>query len=104
MSLREVFNDLQQKLNGKEVKGLNTVYQFELEGEDAGIYHIIFTDGAGKVVEGTASSPNLTVTMKGSDFRAMLAGELNPTAAFMGGKLKIKGDMSLAMKLQSILS
>lgn len=104
MSLREVFLGLQQKLDGQEVKGLNAVYQFELDGEETGTYYLVFTDGAGKVGEGAAPAPNLTVTMSSGDFRAMLAGELNPAAAFMGGKLKIKGDMSLAMKLQSFLS
>lgn len=104
MSLREVFQGLQQKLDGQQMKGLNAVYQFELEGEETGVYHLKFTDGAGKVGEGPVADPSLTVTMNSGDFRSMLAGELNAAAAFMSGKLKIKGDMSLAMKLQSFLS
>jgi len=42
--------------------------------------------------------------MSANDFLSMVDGKLNPTAAFMSGKLKLKGDMGLAMKLQSIIS
>jgi putative sterol carrier protein len=42
--------------------------------------------------------------MSATDFAALVAGKLNPTTAFMTGKLKIAGDMSLAMKLQTVLS
>jgi putative sterol carrier protein len=41
--------------------------------------------------------------MASSDFKDMVDGKLNGTMAFMSGKLKIKGDMSLAMKLESII-
>jgi len=104
MSLRDVFFGLQQRLDGQEIKGLNATFQFELEGEEEGVYHIVFIDGSGKTGEGAVATPNLTVTMNSDDFRSMLAGGLNPAAAFMGGKLKVKGDMGLAMKLQSFLS
>lgn len=104
MNLREVFLGLQQRLDGQDLKGLNATFQFELEGDEEGVYHIVFLEGSGKTGEGPVAAPNLTVNMSSADFRAMLIGELNPAAAFMGGKLKIKGDMSLAMKLQSFLS
>jgi putative sterol carrier protein len=42
--------------------------------------------------------------MAAPDFLALATGKLNPTAAFMSGKLKIKGDMGQAMRLQTILS
>lgn len=103
LSLRDEFLGLQERLNGVEIKGLTGTFQFELEGEEEGLYYIIFENGNGKTGEGAIAAPNLTVTMSSKDFRAMLAGELNPMAAFTGGKLKIKGDMSLAMKLQSFL-
>ncbi|MBT9141833.1 MAG: hypothetical protein DDT29_00226 [Dehalococcoidia bacterium] len=103
MSLRDVFFSLQQRLDGQEINGLNGTFLFELEGEEEGLYHIIFIEGSSKTGEGPVVAPNLTVTMSSEDFRAMLAKELNAAEAFMGGKLKVKGDMSLAMKLQSFL-
>ena len=41
--------------------------------------------------------------LKTEDFTKMFKGELNPAQAFMGGKLKIKGDMMMAMKLEKLM-
>ena len=43
------------------------------------------------------------MTMTSEDFVKMFKGELNPTQAFMSGKLKIKGDMMIAMKLEKLM-
>jgi putative sterol carrier protein len=59
-------------------------------------------DGSCQVCEGAAGSPNITITMAASDYVDMINGKLNPQMAFMGGKLKIKGDMSLALKMQQL--
>jgi putative sterol carrier protein len=45
----------------------------------------------------------LTITQAVEDWREINAGRLNPRMAFMSGKIKISGDMSLAMKLGSIM-
>ena len=45
-----------------------------------------------------------TVDIDLDDFNAMLSGDLNPMSAFMGGKMKVSGDMGVAMKLQGFLS
>ena len=44
-----------------------------------------------------------TMILDSDDFVKIFKGELNPTQAFMGGKLKIKGDMMVAMKLEKIM-
>lgn len=44
-----------------------------------------------------------TMSMDCEDFVKMFKGQLNPTQAFMSGKLKIKGDMMLAMKLEKLM-
>ncbi|MEQ8701354.1 MAG: SCP2 sterol-binding domain-containing protein, partial [Bauldia litoralis] len=44
-----------------------------------------------------------TVTMKLDDFKKMAAGDLDPTAAFMMGKIKVSGDMTVAMKLSQVI-
>jgi putative sterol carrier protein len=54
------------------------------------------------VTEGSAPSPNMTMTMAASDYVDMIAGKLNGQMAFMSGKLKIAGDMGLAMKMQTL--
>ena len=54
------------------------------------------------VQPGKHAAPNITITMKESDYLDMINGKLNGQMAFMTGKLKIAGDMGLALKLQSL--
>jgi len=56
--------------------------------------------GSGSYPEGDAGC---TMILNSEDFVKMFKGELNPTQAFMGGKLKIKGDMMIAMKLEKLM-
>ena len=56
-----------------------------------------------KTAKGKADAPKLTITQAIEDWREINAGRLNPQMAFMSGKIKISGDMSLAMKLGSIM-
>ncbi len=70
---------------------------FDLKGE--GYLHI-----SGSTVSNENSPADCTITVSKDDLVAMTTGELDPTTAFMTGRLKIAGDMSAAMALQPILS
>lgn len=106
MTITELFDTMKERVaaNPAKIGGLKASYQFELTGEGGGTYHASFENGSYDIGEGAIASPGCTVIMAASDFLAMTGGKLNPTAAFMSGKLKIKGDMGLAMKLQQIIS
>ena len=65
-------------------------------------YHFRIANESIEVQTGTHASPNITMTMKESDYLAMVNGKLNGQMAFMSGKLKIAGDMGLALKLQNL--
>ncbi len=84
---------LSAKLSG----GLDGVAKFVIPGEGA-----IMMDGAG--VRAGDEDADVTLTAEADVFRAILEGDMNPTMAFMTGKLKIDGNMGLAMKLGSVLS
>jgi putative sterol carrier protein len=101
-SVPQVFDMMPSRFNAAAAAGVNATYQFDLTGEGGGTYHVKIGDGACDVSEGAADSPNITITMAASDYLDMINGKLNPQMAFMGGKLKIKGDMSLALKMQQI--
>ena len=104
-TVNEIFAIMKGKVdaNPAKVGNLKAKYQFELTGEGGGTYHAAFEGGSYDIGEGPVENAGCVVTMAAPDFIAMVEGKLNPTAAFMSGKLKIKGDMGLAMKLQSIL-
>ena len=61
-------------------------------------------NGSGSLGQGEApDGAGCTMTLDSEDFIKMFAGELKPTSAFMTGKLKIQGDMGLAMKLEKLM-
>ena len=105
MTTKEIFNEMQKRMDGNPTKvaGIKAVYQFDINGADGGVYSVAIADGKGVVTEGSHPSPNITITMASNDFADMVEGKLDGIAAFMGGKLKVKGDMMLAMQLQSLL-
>lgn len=103
MSYKESMELVKSKYDANKMKGVTAVYQFELTGDGGGHFYIDVNDGAAEFKDGQAEDPNITVTMELEDFKKLLDGELNATSAFMTGKIKVKGDMSLAMKLQALL-
>lgn len=71
---------------------------------DSGSYYLDLKNGSGGTGAGTPDSKaDVTMTLNKADFIKMFAGQMNPTSAFMTGKLKIKGDLGLAMKLEKLL-
>ena len=81
---------------------LDAVIQYELTGEEGGDYIIAIKDGECKVTEGKAESPVVTVTADGRDFGDVLLGRANGMQYFMTGKIRLAGDLNLAMKLTSL--
>ena len=79
--------------------GMNNSYLFDIEG--AGQWVVAVQDGAVSVTEGSGEA-DTTITTSEESFMAIVRGEQNPTTAYMTGKLKIKGDMGAAMKLQKL--
>ena len=101
-TVKGFFEGLSDKLNAKpeKVAGMNCVYQFRVT--DAA-WNVKLTDGKADVAEGEALSPNCTITMAEADFLDLVSGKLNGQMAFLTGKLKVAGDMGLALKLGSFI-
>ena len=68
---------------------------------DTGADGVIVIDGA--TVSTTDAPTDCTIKLSREDFEALLAGDLNPTSAFMTGKIKVEGDMTVAMALSQLL-
>lgn len=106
MTVNDLIQEIKNRIeaNPAKVATLKASFQFELSGEGGGTFHAVFDNGTHNIGEGPTEHPGCTVVMAAPDFLALATGKLNPTAAFMSGKLKIKGDMGQAMRLQTILS
>lgn len=87
----------------ERIGNLTAVYQFNIEGEGGGQWHIIFNNGELEVKEGVHASPNVTITMSEEVRKATSTGKMDPQMAFMSGKIKFAGDMALLMKLGALL-
>lgn len=100
----EFFNRIPERVNKEKIQGLNATYQFNITGDNGVQHWVKFQDGEVSHGEGLAESPNITLTMEDENFVSLTTGKLNGQTAFLTGKLKIQGDMGLAMKLQSVFA
>ena len=100
--VKEIFEVMPGQLNEETAKGMNSVIQLNLTGDGGGEWNVAIAEGKCDVTTGTHESPNMTMTLSASDYVEMIEGKLNGQMAFMSGKLKIAGDMGIAMKMQSL--
>jgi putative sterol carrier protein len=98
-SPREFFETLESRVDPAKAGGLTATYRFEIDG--AGTWTVDVDDGKVSVSENGAEA-DTTITTSSETFMKIAKGEQNPTVAYMSGKLKVKGDMGQAMKLQKL--
>jgi putative sterol carrier protein len=98
-SVREFFTTLPSRVDAGKTAGMNSSYVFEIEG--AGTWTVRVSDSGVTVDEGD-SGGDCTIVTQADTFERIVRGEQNPTAAYMSGKLRIKGDMGAALKLQQL--
>jgi putative sterol carrier protein len=98
-STREFFEGLPARADASKLAGMNNSYVFDIEG--AGMWFVTVEDGTVSVREGDGEA-DCTISATEENFQKILGGDQNATSAYMTGKLKIKGDMGAAMKLQKL--
>jgi putative sterol carrier protein len=99
VAAQDFFDTLESRADESKLAGMNNSYLFDIEGE--GQWLVSVADGKLSVAQGGGDA-DATITTSGDTFEKIVAGEQNPTTAYMTGKLKIKGDMGAAMKLQKL--
>lgn len=100
----ELFERIGQKIAGRSelTTSIGAVYRFVLEGDGGGTWLVDLKSGpAVKNGDGPAAC---TVRMTPADFVDLFEGRANGQALFFSGKLKVEGDMGLALKLESLTS
>ncbi len=101
LRIRELMDRMPAAFQPQKAGGVEAVIQYHLTGEESGDWVIRIEGGECKVERGTADDPTLTLTADSDDYIKVVTGQLNGMTAFAQGKLKLKGDISLAMKLQN---
>ena len=98
-----VFERMAERIAGRDLSDINAIFQFDISGEEEGHWTVDLKTSPGTVVTGQSDDADCTIGMGDEDFFNLAIGELDPTMAFMKGKVKIKGNMALALKLDKLM-
>jgi len=99
MAAADFFASLESRADASKIARMSNSYLFDIEGEGQWLVNV--ADGAISVTPGDGEA-DATISTTADVFEKIVSGEQNPTTAYMTGKLKIKGDMGAAMKLQKL--
>ncbi|MGH7221019.1 MAG: SCP2 sterol-binding domain-containing protein [Nitrospiraceae bacterium] len=101
-TVKEFFQLLPGRLDSDAAEDLDAVYQFDLSGVQGGQYILTIREGVCQVAEGMHADPHVVLSMAGEDCIKILKGQLSGPAVVMSGRLKISGDIGLAMQLKAL--
>ena len=98
--------ELMEKMPGafipEKAQGVDAIIQFQFTGAEAGEWNATIKDGKVDVAQGAHPTPKMTLTADSADYVKIFTGELDGMQAFMQGKIKLAGDLNLAMKLMQM--
>src|SRR5262245_40108603 len=100
--VQDTFKTMHRWFQPAKAGGTNAVTQWDVVGEGGGTWQVAIKDGACSVSEGAAVNPDVTMEISARDWLQMLGGRHTAQSLFMAGKLSIRGDISLALKMASV--
>ena len=104
LTIEKVMSRTPKAFRPEKAEGVEAVVQFHFTGKEASNWVVKIEDGECMVEEGEAEEPRMTMTIDSQDYIDILTGKLDGMKAFMQGKVKVKGDMGLAMKFPNYFS
>ena len=102
--IAEIFPMMSSRLIPAKAEGVNAIIQFNLSGDNGGLFWLKIADGKCEAGEGQAENPKMTLKAAADDWHAVSTGKMGAMQAFMSGKIKIEGDMGMAMKMQTMFA
>ena len=99
MTARQLIENMPATFRPERAGRASAVVQFQLSGEGGGDWYVTIRDRTCTVVEGVTSSADAMVRMDASDYVALATGKLNSMKAFMTGRVKASGDLSLLQRI-----
>ena len=101
-TIAEIMHTMPRAFVPEKAAGVSAKVAFEFTGDDGGQFVISVHDGACEVSSGTVADPKTAVTVAAADWVDIIEGRLDAMKAFMGGKLKVRGDMMFMMKFMQM--
>lgn len=99
MTVGELFEALSSRFNSGAASGLTKTIQWNITGGETGVWAFEIVDGVGRLIPGGVEKPDTSFTTSDKTWMAIAEGRQDPMKAFITGKLKVSGDMMLAMKV-----
>jgi len=103
MTMAELFEAMPARLDTAAAAKVNKTIQWNITGEEAGVWAIQINDGTAHLIPGGVEKPDVAFTVNSTDWLTIAEGKVSAMNAFMTGKLKVAGDMGLAMKVPQLL-
>lgn len=102
LDIAQLFSEMTGRFVPEHAEGITATVQFDLNGEDGGLYWLSIADKACEHGAGAVENADMTLIANAEDYQALATGELEPVKAFITGKLKVRGSMELALRMQKI--
>ncbi len=102
ITVQQLMDSMPKAFKPEAAQGVNALVQYHLTGPEGGDWVIDIHDGTINVKPGTTPDPKVTLTADAQDYKNVITGKMNAMQAFMQGKLKLAGDLGLAMKLPNM--
>ena len=100
--LQNIFTGMQESFQPERAQGVDSTVQYEIDTpEGTKSYSVKFSNGTCEAGPGTADDPRLTISIGLVDFVRLIFNQVQGPQLFMGGKMKLKGDMMWAMQMQN---
>lgn len=102
VQIGDIFEEMVKHFNPGAAGSMAVIYQFDISGPNGGKWALKIENAKCDLVVGGVDNPSVVISLSDEDWLAIREGKLNSQMAFMQGKLKISGDMNIAMKLQTM--
>ncbi len=101
-TVAEIFDAMPKNFNSAAAAGMTKSFQWNITGEQAGVWAFKVINGVGELVPHAVEKPDVTFTISDKDWIALIEGKLDAQSAFFSGQLKIAGDMGLALRVPQL--
>lgn len=101
-TVAETFEVMSTIFNPAAAAGMSKTFQWNISGEQAGVWALKIDNGTCQLVPGGVEKPDVTFSISDKDWLALAEGKLDAQSAFFSGQLKIAGDMGLALRVPQL--